>query len=413
MLKKVVKVMFVFITLFYLNFSSVLAYDYVNTENAGKVDPKVKEVFDTRDMYKDIVGDYTEEHEIPYTYMTSTNYWWPIGSADVVTNNGKTYATGNPETTTVTSLFGYRSDPFGSGATTYHSGLDIAGGRGLGNVNIIAAREGVVVTTNDTCTSGTGLDPCGGGYGNYIILQHSDGNYTLYAHLYEHSVTVKSGDAVEQGQVIGKMGSSGQSTGAHLHFEVREGANQHSSTVDPLNYISAETPRTLSTSSEFLEFLKSWEGAGIKSGNNYIVQNIGDGVRTVGSGVTLENNVALFKKYGINIDDYPTGSEIPIDIVDKIKMEIVANKKSDIQSTLAANSITLRETQVEALVSRYYNVGNISGFVDNYKQYGDTEQFYNNWFFQYIGRGTEFEAGLTRRRNAEWSLFHNGIYVYN
>ena len=72
-------------------------------------------------------------------------------------------------------------------------------------------------------------------YGNYVIIQHTDGNYTLYGHLYQNSITVVAGDSVRQGQVIGKMGSSGQSTGPHLHFEVRT-CPSFGCTTNPLDY---------------------------------------------------------------------------------------------------------------------------------------------------------------------------------
>jgi murein DD-endopeptidase MepM/ murein hydrolase activator NlpD len=63
----------------------------------------------------------------------------------------------------------------------------------------------------------------GGGYGTYIIISHSDGTQTLYAHLSSAAVAV--GDSVSQGEVIGKSGNTGRSTGPHLHFEVRGGSN--------------------------------------------------------------------------------------------------------------------------------------------------------------------------------------------
>ena len=82
-------------------------------------------------------------------------------------------------------------------------------------------------------------------------------------------------------------------------------------------------------------------------------------------------------------------------------------------STLSNNSITIGEKQIQALISQMYNIGNISGFADAYKTYGNTTEFYDNWFFRAISKGTKFEKGLTRRRNAEWSLFHLEEYVYN
>jgi len=414
MLKKIIKLFVILITLFYFNLDIVLAYEYINKNNETLVRDMINEIYDSKQQYEDLAGGYTEVDVIHNA--KSTSYWWPIGSSETIESNGKIYAKGEPETKTITSYFGYRKDPFGNGIK-YHNALDIAGGSGLNSVNIIAARDGVVVypTANisNNCPSASSQDRCGGGYGNYVIIQHSDGNYTLYGHMYENSITVKAGESVEQGQVIGKMGSSGNSTGAHLHFEIREGQNASSAVVDPLNYVSVDNPRIVITGGEFLSWLNSWEGSTKKDGEYYIVENIGDGVRTVGGGITLENNAGRFLSYGININDYPVGSKIPISIVDQMELEVISSKRSYIENVLSNNSITLLENEIEALISQMYNTGNINGFSSAYKSYGNTEEFYNNWFFRNVMKGTKFEKGLTRRRNAEWSLFHTGQYVYN
>jgi LysM repeat protein len=93
-----------------------------------------------------------------------------------------------------------------------HNGIDFAHSYGS---PIIAAASGKVVVSK---TGGWG-----GGYGNYVVLQHQNGSQTLYAHLSE--VLVKVGQQVQQSEQIGKMGSTGDSTGVHLHFEVRGGKN--------------------------------------------------------------------------------------------------------------------------------------------------------------------------------------------
>lgn len=113
----------------------------------------------------------------------------------------------------VTSPFGYRSDPF-TGATTFHKGIDIAGGGA-----IVASKAGVVEYSNYN----------NGGYGYLVIIDHGviNGiNYkTYYAHMAAGSLTKVPGQTVNQGEQIGVMGTTGSSTGIHLHFEIRENNN--------------------------------------------------------------------------------------------------------------------------------------------------------------------------------------------
>jgi murein DD-endopeptidase MepM/ murein hydrolase activator NlpD len=104
----------------------------------------------------------------------------------------------------MSSGFGYRADPF-TGAAAMHAGLDFKGPVGT---PILAAAEGKVVTAGFN-----------GGYGNTIEIRHANGLVTRYAHL--SGLNVRRGQMVDRGVQIGRMGSSGRSTGSHLHFEVR------------------------------------------------------------------------------------------------------------------------------------------------------------------------------------------------
>ncbi len=113
----------------------------------------------------------------------------------------------------------YISSGVGERWGSYHTGLDITGSHGT---EIHASESGTVLKINTTCTHDYGKTEscgCGGGYGNYIIIDHGNDFITLYGHLTE--VDVEVGDTVKQGDVIGKMGSTGYSTGNHLHFEIR------------------------------------------------------------------------------------------------------------------------------------------------------------------------------------------------
>ncbi|MDE6034877.1 MAG: M23 family metallopeptidase, partial [Ruminococcus sp.] len=128
----------------------------------------------------------------------------------------------------------YISSPFAQRWGTQHKGIDI-GDAGIMGSDIVASKSGTVTYVSNSCTHNYGKSSscgCGGGYGNYVIIQH-DGTYsTLYGHMTSANVSV--GDYVQQGDVIGTVGSTGWSTGPHLHFEVRVNGTQQ----DPLNFVS-------------------------------------------------------------------------------------------------------------------------------------------------------------------------------
>lgn len=180
----------------------------------------------------------------------NTDYWWPIGSEETDTIDGKTFATGTPVATSITST--YDENRVINGQQDVHTGMDIAVYADYGVVNVIAAQSGKVILAKDSpdCPSNTEVVPCNGsGYGNYVKIEDASGVVIIYAHMHQGTITVKEGDYVEQGQVIGKVGSSGRSTGAHLHFEVRV----NGSPVAPLNYVSSDNPRPISKTTNYVE----------------------------------------------------------------------------------------------------------------------------------------------------------------
>lgn len=121
-----------------------------------------------------------------------------------------------PVSGTITSPFGYRRNPFGGGME-FHQGLDIAAPMGT---TITAAAAGTVISAGWY-----------GGYGNYILIDHGGGMATGYGHCSQIFVSV--GQHVQKGQAIGAVGSTGYSTGPHVHFEVRINGKP----VDPAQYL--------------------------------------------------------------------------------------------------------------------------------------------------------------------------------
>jgi murein DD-endopeptidase MepM/ murein hydrolase activator NlpD len=126
----------------------------------------------------------------------------------------------------ISQLFGpspYPFEPPFQGFPHFHTGIDMARGAGA---PILAAGDGVVVVAGFSDV----------GYGNHVIIAHAGGFLTLYGHL--QSMLVKPGDTVSQGQVVGLMGSTGNSTGPHLHFEVRF----NNTPVDPTPFLPPLPP---------------------------------------------------------------------------------------------------------------------------------------------------------------------------
>ncbi len=135
----------------------------------------------------------------------------------------------------LTSVFGWRRNPITKQNFSFHAGVDFAGRVGT---PIYATGDGKVEN----------VELSKSGYGNVIIINHGYGYKTLYGHL--SRIIVKKGDIIKRGQEIGYMGSTGRSTGSHLHYEVIKRGEK----VNPMNYIVS----TL-TKDEYNEILKQAE----------------------------------------------------------------------------------------------------------------------------------------------------------
>jgi murein DD-endopeptidase MepM/ murein hydrolase activator NlpD len=119
----------------------------------------------------------------------------------------------------ISSYYGKRTDPF-SGKLEMHKGMDFAGKKGS---DVVAVASGVVTWSGERY-----------GYGNLVEINHGNGYVTRYGHNAE--ILVKTGDSVERGQTISKMGSTGRSTGPHVHFEVLLNDRQ----VDPIRFVQSK-----------------------------------------------------------------------------------------------------------------------------------------------------------------------------
>ncbi|OXS54938.1 hypothetical protein B1A99_24460 [Cohnella sp. CIP 111063] len=119
----------------------------------------------------------------------------------------------------ITSNYGYRTHPITGEKESFHKGIDIGA---PGGTSILAAGSGSVIIAQWMS-----------GYGNTVIIDHGKGIWTLYAHIRMNGIKVEKGEQVKQGQKIAEVGSTGNSTGNHLHFEVRENEEAQ----DPVSYL--------------------------------------------------------------------------------------------------------------------------------------------------------------------------------
>jgi murein DD-endopeptidase MepM/ murein hydrolase activator NlpD len=124
-----------------------------------------------------------------------------------------------PELFPITSNFGGRIDPITGRRGAYHKGTDFGA---PGGTSILAAETGVVLVAK-----------WWNGYGNTVIIDHGNGLWTLYAHIRSGGIKVSEGETVKRGEKIAEVGSTGRSTGNHLHFEVR----LNEKAVDPMKYL--------------------------------------------------------------------------------------------------------------------------------------------------------------------------------
>lgn len=214
--------------------------EYENTMDSlevqyGEIDQYIEKLDKSSTVYKEYIKELEREKAaadaeidriISEYYATSVATTLPASNNEPASPQGG-YVSGESWAWPLGSEYCYISSGFGNrdaniSGWSFHGGLDIAGGAGrLHGKPVYATRSGKVITA---ITSNSG-------YGIYVILDHGDGYSSLYAHMSERYVS--TGDYVTKGQMIGRVGNTGNSKGAHLHFEVR----YYGEKKNPLNYV--------------------------------------------------------------------------------------------------------------------------------------------------------------------------------
>ncbi len=175
---------------------------------------EMQEMLDKKGIKKDLAvgGEFIPADRLSISYVD-----YMQKDIDELFDTMKNLPVGSPLDGKINSGFGYRKDPFRS-SIGFHSGVDID-----------AKFGDPVVATADGVVKKTGWQ---GSYGKTVVLQHEDGFETIYGHL--SKISVEEGQKVKVGEVIGKAGNTGRSTGTHLHYEVLKDGQR----VNPSNFLS-------------------------------------------------------------------------------------------------------------------------------------------------------------------------------
>ncbi len=175
---------------------------------------EMQEVLNKKGIRKElsIGGEFIPPEKLSLSYVE-----YMKKDIDYLFNTVKSIPVGTPLKGKINSNFGYRKDPF-KYRSGFHSGLDIDANYGQ---HVVATADGVVTKASWHTN-----------YGKTVIVKHKDNYETLYGHL--SKLKVKEGQEVKVGDVIGKAGSTGRSTGTHLHYEVIKDGKR----VNPKNFLS-------------------------------------------------------------------------------------------------------------------------------------------------------------------------------
>jgi len=199
-----------------------------NATNGNQVDDKItnrlleveRKLIDMQELLKkkgikkklSVGGEYIPADRLSDEYLDAINK-----DIDNLSKVFRVYPIGKPARGLISSGYGYRKDPFHK-RKAFHSGLDISSRYG---VSVKSTAEGVVEKAGWYK-----------GYGKCVIIRHESGYKTLYGHL--SKITVKRGQKIASGEVIGRVGSTGRSTGPHLHYEIIKNGKR----INPKKYLT-------------------------------------------------------------------------------------------------------------------------------------------------------------------------------
>lgn len=339
----------------------------------------------------------------------------------------------------ITSTFGNRVHPISHQPGNMHNGIDISSHSVNANAKIVAAASGEVILVVDNIPGTTEYNS----YGNHVIIKHSDGYYTLYGHMAYGSLKVKVGDKVNSGQEIGTMGTTGSSTGNHLHFEIAKidgeisPSEYYSSTrLDPCDFFNEDCSPIGGVGDQLADYIWGFEGGSREylealgyltdNGQNLVIFiDPISGTRAIGIGLDLDAGgfAPIFEKLGYST---AVGAKIPLEVAEKVYYDFVSKRCEKIITE--TSGLNLKQCQIDALISRSYQLGfqgayyyNGMTFNEAYQRWWKDSDFgptvnynhplYTNFMFQLAGQYSNGRwVSYEDRRKSEFRLFQTGVY---
>ncbi|WP_423055601.1 peptidoglycan DD-metalloendopeptidase family protein [Acetobacterium carbinolicum] len=221
-------------------FLSLVTVNVIATEYSGEAESVAeKDASTVAEVPQSISMDASEESRFNESINSELNKNLEIENASSIDLNHQLNVTDDEGYLWPVPKCRYISNYFGNG----HEGIDIASNSPC---DIVAARGGTVIAAqSNTCSHVSARCNCNYGMGNYVQIRQNDGRYSTYMHMKKGTITVSVGQAVNQGDKLGEMGSSGNSTGQHLHYQVTETSTKRVINTNPdvFGYKLEATPK--------------------------------------------------------------------------------------------------------------------------------------------------------------------------
>lgn len=304
-----------------------------------------------------------------------------------------------------TSPYGSRVHPITGARSSFHRGIDISSMGRNGVIDLIAPEDGTIVYNRTNS----------GGYGHYVMIRHANRKFTFYAHLYSRS-NLREGTKIKKGQAFAKIGTTGASTGPHLHFEIHEGKHAFPSQVS----VGSNNDTTVDPVKEYFPTLAGFRGKSSLKGFNedsteynkvlWVGKVVSDTLSIRSQPTTSGNKIANLKK-GDFVVVYSEEGENPYKWLEIKKGNYVSNA-----SGKYVRPVTELLFEAEVNTSRL-NVRSVPS--TNYTTLGQLKKGYKvrvyaiigKWL--YIGKGNFIHGDYVNQIKEEDDMLETAVLIHS